>query len=200
MTVDMPADTSRQTRRFTRAEYYHLAELGFFDSQRVELVDGEILVMSPQNSPHRSSLTALVRIFFESLPRGEWERFLVQPQMPLSVSEGSDPEPDLAIVENKPEVMQGKHPCTANLVIEVADSSLDRDRKKIGLYASAAIPEYWIVDVAKKQVTVYTEPVNAPEKEFGADYRQSRVVGINGQIQPVALPMGAVAVKRFFPG
>ena len=175
-----------------------MAELGLFDSQRVELINGEILVMSPQNSPHASSLAELVRLFVESLPRGKGGNFQIRPQLPLSVSDDSEPEPDIAIVEKKPGVVRGEHPCTANLVIEVMDSSIASDRQKIGLYASAAIPEYWIVDVIRKQVTVYTEPVNAPEKEFGADYKQSRVVGINEQIKPVALPMEAVAVERFF--
>ncbi|MCL2640350.1 MAG: Uma2 family endonuclease [Phycisphaerales bacterium] len=178
-----------------------MAELGYFDKQRVELIDGEILVMAPQNDPHASSVAELTQIFgffAESLSRGGGGKFQVRIQLPLSVSDISEPEPDLAIVEKKPGVKRGQHPCTANLVIEIADSSIPRDRKKIGLYASAAIPEYWIVDVAQKQVTVYTEPVIAPEKEFGADYKQSRVVGINEQIKPVALPMEAVAVERFF--
>ena len=180
-----------------------MAELGYFDSQRVELIDGEILVMAPQNAPHSSTLTDLTQIFAEALPRKNG--WAVRVQMPLCVSEDSDPEPDLAIVERRPAkgVWKkrsgfGGHPYTANLVIEVADSSTSRDRKKIGLYASAAIPEYWIVDVAKKQVTVYTEPVRASEKEFGADYKRRRVVGMDGEIQPVALPMGAVAVEQFF--
>ena len=198
----MTVDEDHQTYRFTREKYYLLAELGFFHGrfhdQRVELIDGEILFKPRHSGPNASSLAELLQIFAWALPPGKEREFQVRPQFQLSISDVSDPEPDLAIVEKKPGVMRGEHPCTANLVIEVADPPTARDHRKISLYASAAVPEYWIVDVTKKQVTVYTEPVIAPEKEFGADYKQSRVVGINDQIKPVALPMEAVAVKRFF--
>jgi Uma2 family endonuclease len=184
-----------ETRRFTRAEYYRMAEMGFFEDQRVELIDGEILFMSPQNNPHAMTLMALNRLFSRALS----DEFMVRPQLPLSVSDVSEPEPDLAIVREGPGVMRGEHPCTAELVIEISDSSGGRDKKKRGLYASAGIPEYWIVDVVKRKVHVHTEPASAPGNEFGAEYKQVRTFGIGDSVKPMALPVGEISVEQFFP-
>src|SRR5436190_18667624 len=120
MTIAEPTTAEPSTRRFTRDEYYRMAEIGIFDGQRVELIHGEIIKMSPQNKPH--ALT--VAIINGWLIRSLGENFTVRCQLPVVASDDTEPEPDFAVLTGSPE-SQHDHPTTALLMIEVADSSLD---------------------------------------------------------------------------
>ncbi len=150
----MAAATAEKTRRWTREEYERLVEQGFFDEERLELVDGVILEMSPQSGRHATGVlqvqSALSPLFLEG--------FHIRIQMPLALSFDSEPEPDLAVVPGKPLDNPDAHPTTAILVVEVADSSLLGDRKKAGLYARAEIPEYWLENLVDWCLEVYREP------------------------------------------
>lgn len=155
-----------QKKLFTVAEYYKMAEVGILDAEdRVELIQGEILKMSPINSPHAKIVSRLHRILNAILG----ESAIVRSQNPIHIDDYSEPEPDLAVVEFQEEEYEDQHPRPTEvyLLIEVADSTLYRDQKiKLPLYAEAGIPEVWILDVAKKTVEVYTEPQDGK-------YRQS---------------------------
>src|SRR5262245_20020766 len=132
-----------EVRRFTRDEYERMIVAGIFGpEERVELLDGEILYVSPQESPHATgislTLDALIRAFGDS--------FYVRCQLPLALDPHSEPEPDITVVRGRPRDFRDHHPETALLVVEVADSSLAHDRRRKGsLYARAGIEEYWIV-------------------------------------------------------
>jgi Uma2 family endonuclease len=134
----------------TRVEYEELVRRGAFEDARVELLYGRVVSMSPQGGPHTYSVTRLARLLIEAL--GE-DRAAVRVQAPFVAPGESEPEPDLAIVS--PDAYLSSHPRTALLLIEVADSSLARDRAKAALYAAAGVVEYWIVNLVDRVVEVH---------------------------------------------
>lgn len=151
-------------RRWTRAEYHRLGELGFFDGDRVERLDGQIVVSGRLSWPHVVAMTVL----FEHL-RSVWTgRFWVRSRFPLELGADSDPEPDVSAIVGRMEDYTG-HPTTAALVVEVSDSTLAVDRgPKQRLYAAAGIPEYWIVNLPDRQLEVYRRPEPAGRRRAAA--------------------------------
>jgi Uma2 family endonuclease len=145
-------------RLFTVDEYYEMARVGILKpGERVELLDGEIVPMSPITSPHAWCVNHVTGTFY----RIE-DRCKVSVQKPLRLHDRSEPEPDLVILQ--PDTPEDHHPEPADvfLVIEVAESSLRTDRgRKRTTYARAGIPEYWIVDLLHDRIEVYRDPVRA---------------------------------------
>ena len=133
-------------RRWTRDEYYRMGELGWFIGQRTELIDGEVMVMSPQGPLHATS-TERVRIVLErALGNGVW----VRSQLAVDFGPYSEPEPDVSVVRGKLEDYTSAHPTRALLVVEVSDSTISYDRtRKASLYARVGIADYWIVNVGR---------------------------------------------------
>lgn len=137
-----------------RRRYHQLAELGAFDGQRVQLISGAVISMSPMGSPHSKLVRVLTRALV-SQTSGELE---VMVQLPMAVSDESEPEPDLAVVAAT-HGLPDDHPTTALLVIEVADTSLKLDLgPKALVYAKAGVPEYWVVDLRGEATVVHTTP------------------------------------------
>jgi Uma2 family endonuclease len=136
----------------SRREFDELTRRGVLDDARVELLYGRVVSMSPQGGRHSYGVTELARALIPAV--GSKGR--VRIQMPLAVSDSSEPEPDVAIVP--PGDYLDDHPTTAWLVIEVADSSLDRDRAKAKAYAAAGVVEYWIVDLVEGVFEVHAGP------------------------------------------
>jgi Uma2 family endonuclease len=182
------------TRRFTREEYYRMAEIGMFEGQRVELIQGEIITMSPQNNPHALA----VAIINGWLVRSLGENFTVRCQLPLVASDDTELEPDFAVLTGSPE-SQRDHPTTALFVIEISDSTLAHDRRKADLYASRFVPEYWIVNLAKHQVEVFRDPAPDASSPFGHRYMTRTAFAPDQSVQPLKLPIPAILVGRMFP-
>jgi Uma2 family endonuclease len=136
----------------SRREFDELTRRGVLDDARVELLYGRVVSLSPQGGPHSYGVTELARALVPAV--GSKGR--VRIQMPLAVSDSSEPEPDIAIVP--PGDYLDDHPTTAWLVIEVADSSLDRDRAKAKVYAGAGVVEYWIVNLIDGVFEVHAGP------------------------------------------
>ena len=148
--VIVPAEKVRPLRR---AEYDRLVGLGMLRGEKVELLYGRLVRMSPQGEAHVFSVTRLNKLLIRALG----DRAEVRVQAPFGASDVSEPEPDLAIVS--PGDYLNEHPGRALLLVEVADSSLQDDRRIKGpLYATAGVPEYWIVDVIARAVEVYRDP------------------------------------------
>jgi Uma2 family endonuclease len=132
-----------------------MVEQGLFRDERIELLQGAVVEMSPQGPRHTAAIQRLIDKLLPALDG----RAKVRPQFPLAVSEDSLPEPDVAVVATGQ--YDRAHPTTAFLVVEVAESSLNKDRLvKAALYAAAGIQEYWIVDLAAGLIEVHTEPVS----------------------------------------
>ncbi|HEX7671367.1 MAG TPA: Uma2 family endonuclease [Polyangiaceae bacterium] len=142
-------------RRLTRLEYERLSDEGFYRRERVELIQGIVVEMSPIGPTHADPLDVLM----EKLVPLLIGRARVRVQQPFALGDDSEPEPDLAIVP--PGRYADRHPDRAFLIVEVAETSLAYDRDtKAPLYAAAGVPEYWIVDVSGKAVEVLDEPAN----------------------------------------
>jgi Uma2 family endonuclease len=140
-------------RPLSRREYDRMVELGMFEDEKIELLRGVLVTVSPQKWQHAAVVEYLVNHFARALP----ENYRVRPQLPFAASDWSEPEPDLAIVRHDPKLRD--HPQRVALLIEVAESSLRKDRNlKRGIYAEAGVPEYWIVNLAMMTVEVCTEP------------------------------------------
>jgi Uma2 family endonuclease len=128
-----------QLRRWSRAEYDRMIDAGVLTTEdHVELIDGEIVTMTPQKSRHATAVW-LAQI---AIGRAFGEPFGVRTQLPLALDPGSEPEPDIAVVTGSPRDYSDEHPSTAVLIVEVADASLAFDRTvKASLYARAGIPD-----------------------------------------------------------
>ena len=142
-------------RRFTRAEYERLVEQGVFENERVELLRGFIVRMSPKGPAHDSAIDRLHEQLLLAL-RG---RARVRSQSAFAASNGSEPEPDVAVVP--PGEYRNEHPSMAFLIVEVADSSLQTDRTtKARIYAESGVEEYWIVNIRNGLIEVHTDIVD----------------------------------------
>jgi len=176
--------------RWTREEYYQLAEKGFFPpGKRVELIDGVIYEMSPQKSPHATGILLVTEALRGAFPQGHQIRV----QLPLALGKHSEPEPDLAVVAGGPRDYAKDHPETAVLIVEVSDSSSfhDRERKR-SRYARSAIPEYWIVNVSGQQLEVYRNPGEG-------SYQTRLILKAGDTVAPLANPEAAIAVADLLP-
>lgn len=147
-------------KKFTVKEYYKMAESGILKPvDRVELLDGDIITMSPIKSKHAGIVTHLLELLILDLVG----KATILSQSPITLSDYSEPEPDIVIAKFKEDRYRSDHPTPSEifLLIEVSDSTLLIDRKtKKNLYAEANIPEYWIFDVKNKLVEVFRSPVD----------------------------------------
>jgi Uma2 family endonuclease len=154
----MAVEVAATRRRFTRAEYYRMAEAGILGRRdRVELIRGEIVEMSPIGPRHSAFVDNLNRLLVRRLP----DDAMVRVQGPVALADDTEPGPDLAVLRRRDVPYKEREAWAedALLVIEVAESSLAYDRStKMRLYAEAGIPEYWVVDCAAETVEVHRGP------------------------------------------
>jgi Uma2 family endonuclease len=177
--------------RWTREEYERMVSAGVFEGMHIELVDGVIWQMTPQESLHASTVWWIHRLLTRLFP----ESSIIRCQLPLSLGLESVPEPDVAVASPDPEdpLYASGHPESALLVVEIADSSLRHDRKrKAALYARAGIPECWIVNLVSWQLEVYREP--GP-----AGYQSRQVLRLDETISPLSLPEVEIPVADILP-
>nr|WP_242021783.1 Uma2 family endonuclease [Trichocoleus sp. FACHB-90] len=171
--------------RLSVEQYHQMIRLGILsDDDPVELLDGWLVYKMPKNPPHRAT-TKLTRNALEAVIPEGW---YVDTQEPITLAD-SEPEPDVVVVRGNTRDYLDRHPGASEiaLIIEVADSTLERDRtSKQRLYARAGIPIYWIINLPEKQIEVYTEPIVAEESIYQRrqDYQLSDEVpvAIAGQI------------------
>lgn len=144
--------------RFDTTEYHRMAETGILsEDARVELVDGEVVEMSPIGSKHQAFVNRLNRLLM-SFAR---EDYIVSPQGPVKLDAHNEPQPDLALLRFREDFYEQEHPGPGDvlLFIEVSDSSLEYDRNvKLPLYAGAGILEVWIVDLASGEIELHSGP------------------------------------------
>jgi len=177
--VDQPVVLQRH--RVTVDEYYRMGEAGILaPDARVELIEGEVIDMAPMKSAHAWAVNLLAARLHEAA-RG---RALVTCQTPLRLSEHSEPEPDLMLVQRRAGGYAAQHPGPADvlLLIEVADTSLDYDRRvKMPLYARHGVAEAWIVDLEHRQVHFFRRPA-------GESYADITATETPGPTAVAALP------------
>lgn len=181
---------------WSRDEYYRLAELGFFEGKRVELIEGEVFEMPPMLSPH---VTA-VRLSANTLERAFGPAYHARSQVPLSLGDRSDPEPDVAVVPGDVRDYASQHPTTAALIVEVSDSTLNYDRATKGsLYARAGIVEYWILNLKARQLEVYRDPVADAEAIHGHRYSTVKIFRAKDSVSPLGAPAAKIKVADMLP-
>ena len=199
-------EEQRTQRRWTVDEYHRMIAAGILGKgnagysrtehqeyrrvERVELIDGYIFEMVPQEPPHASTTSSFGNEFVMLFAKKAW----VRQQLPLTITPSSEPEPDISVVKIDQNRYRDRHPTPEDvyLLIEVADSTLrfDRDRKA-KLYAQANIPEYWVIDVKKRQVLVMRDP-------NGGEYQSQSILDISDTISPVAFPDIVIPLSEFW--
>jgi Uma2 family endonuclease len=189
---DLAPSQSSEPARMTVERYLGLLEEGVLsEDDRVELLEGVIVAMTPSSPPHDTGVTLATH----ALIRAVAEQATVRTQCSLVVRPWSLPEPDVAVVPGSPRDYSERHPETALLAVEVADSSLQQDRlTKAAIYAAAGIPEYWIVNLRRGVPEVMRDP-DRPR----ARYRDAQTLGAGDRIELAALPGAVVAVTDLLP-
>lgn len=182
--LDLP-EMRERVRRWSVAEYRKLTE----DEpafQRSALIRGLIIETMPK-SPLHEYLTGLIADFLRSCVLVGW---FVRQEASLQLAD-SVPEPDVAVVRGAPGDFRAEHPTSAELIVEVAVSSVALDRANASLYAEAGVAEYWIVLAATEQVEVCREPM-------GGEYRKRRIYARGEVIEGVSVLANGAAVDRLF--
>lgn len=144
--------------RFTRADYHRMAEAGILgEDDRVELIDGEIVQMSPIGRRHNAGVDRPAQLLFERVGR----RAIVRVQGSIVLGESGEPQPDIVVLRLRSDFYRDADATAEDvlLLVEVADSSLDYDRRvKASLYARHGIPELWIANLIQDHLLVYLDP------------------------------------------
>ncbi len=184
-------------RRINYSEFEALLESGVFaPEERLELIAGELTRREPVNTAHAVAVVLLSDALSRILPNTMHLRV----QLPLALSEYDAPFPDLAVVVGSPRDYLNQHPDTAQLAAEVSEASLKTDRTVKGsLYASAGVPEFWIVNLRERVLEVYREPAADARAVYGASYRWQRVYTAGEQVSPLFAPDAVLAVNHLLP-
>ena len=177
----MAIDGAVARRLFTRQEYHRMGAVGILkETDRVELIHGEIIEMSPIGRRHYAFVNNLSRLLILALG----DRAIVAVQGPIALAEDTEPEPDLAVIRRRTPSYKDREAYAedAFILIEVAETSLAYDLStKLQLYAAAGIPEYWVVDCVAESVEIHRAPH----------------AGGYGDVARVADPAGSVALQAF---
>jgi len=191
------ADYVTRTRRFTRAEYDRLIELGVFQADEdIELIGGELIVGEPQGAPHYTAIRKTAKALEAAFGPG-WE---VRTEGPIGLDDESEPEPDVAVVPGSVDDYARVHPSRAALTVEVAESSLALDRRHKGsLYARAGLTDYWILNLVDRVLEVYRTPVADDAAPFGWRYAEREVLDAFARVTPLAAPQSSVSVSQLLP-
>jgi len=181
---------SVKTRRWTRVEYERLVDLGVFQpGERLELIDGHLLVREPQGSGHAAALR-----------RALGDVWQIDSQLPLALDADSEPEPDVAVVPRDPVAYRDAHPSRAVLIVEIAEGSYRIDRGyKASLYARAGIADYWIVDLIHGVLEVHREPQASPDALLGWRYRSIETLRPPAAVTPLVAPDSSIPVADLLP-
>jgi Uma2 family endonuclease len=183
----MEPPTTERFRPLRRIEYDKLVELGAFQHEHLELLEGLLVPMSPIGPPHSSAVMILDALFQHLL----FGRASVRAQMPFAALDFSEPEPDIAVVPLGR--YDTAHPDQAHLIIEVAETSLPTDRGiKLRLYASCGVPEYWIVNLSERVIEVHSDPSN------GVYAKMTRYEHVQS-VRPIRFPDIDVRVSDIIP-
>jgi len=183
--VSSMIDATETLYRFTAEEYERIAEI--LDDDRVELIDGYLVKKMTKLPPHVLGCARVLAALTGVAPVG-WHG---RPGEPVRLGESAEPEPDVSLVRGAPDDYASAHPQPSDigLLVEVSDTTLKKDRRRKKTYEPAGIPVYWIVNLAERQVEVYSDP--CPEGYA------SREIYRSGQRVPVVLDgivVGLIAV------
>ena len=176
--------------RFTVRDFQKMGEAGVFgEDERLELLDGHVVRMTPIGGPHAGTVKALIRLFSPRVA----DRAVLSVQDPVILGDFSEPQPDFMLLRPAPDNYQRRIPGAEDvlLLVEVADASGPRDRgPKLELYALAGIPEYWILDVENSALEVYRSP-------SGRGYGTAETFRAGTPVAPKAFPDIELELSEF---
>jgi Uma2 family endonuclease len=186
-----------RTRRWTRAEYDRLIDIGvFLPGEPLELLGGELIVSEPQGSAHYTAIGLVEDALRAALGPG----WLVRSQGPIELDDESEPEPDIAVMRGDRRSYSHRHPSRPALVLEVAESSLAFDREHKGsLYARARLHDYWIVNLVDRVVEIYRRPVPDTSAPFGSRYASKEVLSAESSVELLEVPGVRILVTDLLP-
>jgi Uma2 family endonuclease len=184
--------TEISKRLFTVYDYHRMVDAGILtEDDRVELIHGEILAMSPIGPPHNGAILRAT----QSLVRIVGDRAIVGVQGSVRLDEYDEPQPDLYLLRPKEDFYSSRHagPADIFLIIEVADSSLEYDQDvKMHLYAETRVPEYWVVDIRNDRVIAYSD---IQKDKYGSERESHR----GDVLTPLLLPDCRIPVDILLP-
>jgi len=185
-------------KRFTLDEYHRLIDWGFFaGKERVELIRGEIIKMSPKRTPH----SVCNYLLLKELTLMFGDRAIVRGQEPIFIVPNSEPEPDLVIAIQQDDNYLSSHPTPQDilLVIEIADSTLKYDQEtKLSLYAEGGINNYWIFNLGDRHLEVYHQPFQDHQGKFA--YRSKQIILAEETVQMPIFDSLTLDLAKVFPG
>lgn len=182
--------------KWTKDQYHYLAELGFFENKRTEFLEGEIIEIPTMNSPHATGLTLTDEAIREVFSEG----FVVRNQMPLDFGKDFEVVPDIVVIKGKARDFLDSHPKTADLVIEISDSTLGYDRnRKASLFAKFGIEDYWIVNVKDKRLEIYRRPIEYDNGYYNFTYAERLIFTEQDNVSPLAFPKAKIKVADLLP-
>ena len=186
----MSSVTAAPTYQWSVEEYQKLGEVGIFhEDDRVELLNGDIVIMAPIGLRHMNAVRRLNNVMAHKYGK----RCLVDAQNPLMIDGQSMPQPDLLLLRSNLDESRAPMPEDVLLLVEVADTSLLYDmRDKRNAYARTGIAEYWLLDLTHNQLHVFRDP--SPD-----DYCSEQVIPAGESVAPLAFPDVAVALNKILP-
>ena len=174
---------------FTVAQYRRMGEFGIFsEDERLELVCGDVIQMSPIRERHAACVAILTQFITLRLRRS----VIVRVQNPVQLDDYSEPQPDIAVLKRRDDFYRHAHPKPEDvlLVIGVSDSTLEYDRTvKVALYAGAGIPEAWLVNLPEERIEVYGDPA-------GGEYQTVRSYARRRKLQSHTLAALRLSVSK----
>jgi Uma2 family endonuclease len=194
----VPTETASWPRplKWTCDDLSQMGGLPSFRDRKLMLIDGEILEIALPGPP-----ASIAQLLIENWLRTVFppDRFCVRIQLGMFFGINTDPVPDIAVVQGSPRT-QVRHPQTALLIVEVADSSLPYDTgEKASLYAAAGIEDYWAIDVNDGHLHLFRSPQPDPTQHYGYGCSQIQILNPKESISPLASPGHSVTIAELLP-
>ncbi len=182
--------------RWTKKEYHKMAELGMFEGRRTEFLEGEIIEIPTMKSPHTTAL----ELTYNTVRDISTKDFAVRSQSPISLSEEFETVPDVFVIKGTARDFREKLPNTADLVIEISDTTLSCDRnRKSSLYAKFGIQDYWILNLKNRTLEVYRHPSEDENNYYGFSYEDKLTFDETKEVSPLAKPEAKIKVADLPP-
>ena len=178
--------------RWTPEQYHRLIEAGFFDDGRVEMLEGLFWDMTGQMTPHATGGRLATLALEDAFGSG----FEVRCQLPITLIDGTEPEPDVSVAPGTPLDYLTEHPRADELLlaVEVSDSSLTKDRGlKLVSYAQAGVSEYWIINLVNHQLEVYRQPLPV------GTYADFQIYSPGQSVARLSMPTKTITVSDLLP-
>ena len=182
--------------RWTKKEYHYLAELGMSEGKRTEFLEGEIIEMPTMKSPHATALELVYNVMREAFAR----RYAVRSQSPIELDEDFEVVPDVFVIEGNARDFRNALPQTANLIIEISDTTISYDRsRKASLYAKFSIQDYCILNLKNQTLEIYRRPVLDENTFYGFGYEEKLTFDNTKEVSPLAMSDAKIKVADLLP-